>query len=162
MLLFPIVARVAGREECRELWVISALLCCLVDIGCLSSRRPLVKGDIMLKNPGMNSMKTCHSVTFYFMKNSFSNISRKCILPSMIRAAPVLIIFGKIHFLVISQNEFFMKYKFSWSTCYDNCLDISRHLGNKMLIPKRRGYNILHWKNIILQDLNFLEINRTK
>ena len=36
----------------------------------------------------MNSMKTCNSVTFYFMKNSFSDISRKCILPNMIRAVP--------------------------------------------------------------------------
>ena len=34
----------------------------------------------------MNSMKTCPSVTFYFMKNSFSDIGRKWILPNMIRA----------------------------------------------------------------------------
>ena len=34
----------------------------------------------------MNSMKTCPSVTFYFMKNSFSDVSRKWILPNMIRA----------------------------------------------------------------------------
>ena len=34
----------------------------------------------------MNSMKTCNSVTFYFMKNSFSDFSRKWILPNMIRA----------------------------------------------------------------------------
>ena len=34
----------------------------------------------------MNSLKTYNSVKFYFMKNSFSNISRKCILPNMIRA----------------------------------------------------------------------------
>ena len=33
----------------------------------------------------MNSMKTCPSVTFYFMKNSFSDIDRKWILPDMIR-----------------------------------------------------------------------------
>ena len=30
----------------------------------------------------MNSMKTCNSVTLYFMKNSFSDISRKCIWPN--------------------------------------------------------------------------------
>ena len=30
----------------------------------------------------MNSMKTCPSVTFYFMKNSFSDISGKWILPN--------------------------------------------------------------------------------
>ena len=29
--------------------------------------------------------ETCHSVTFYFMKNSFSDINRKCILPNKIR-----------------------------------------------------------------------------
>ena len=34
----------------------------------------------------MNSMQTCHSVMFYFMKNSFSDVSRKWILPNMIRA----------------------------------------------------------------------------
>ena len=30
--------------------------------------------------------ETCHSVTFYFMKNSFSDIRKKCILPNMIGA----------------------------------------------------------------------------
>ena len=57
----------------------------------------------------MNSMKTCPSVTFYFMKISFSDIDRKWILPSMIRAGTALIIFGKIHFLSISEKEIFMK-----------------------------------------------------
>ena len=33
-----------------------------------------------------NSMKTCNSITFYFMKNSFSDIRRKWILPNMISA----------------------------------------------------------------------------
>ena len=33
----------------------------------------------------MNCMKTSNSVTFYFMKNSFSDISRKRILLNMIR-----------------------------------------------------------------------------
>ena len=47
----------------------------------------------------MNSMKTCPSVTFYFMKISFSDSNR----------FTALIIFGKIHFLLISENEFFMK-----------------------------------------------------
>ena len=80
-----------------------------------------------------------------FMKNSFSDIGRKWILPNMIRAGtdctdcngqftpkmkanavsrllsslvgidqcnrlPALIIFAKMHFLLISENEFFMKY----------------------------------------------------
>ena len=34
----------------------------------------------------MNSLKTCPSVTFYFMKISFTDIDRKWILPNMIRA----------------------------------------------------------------------------
>ena len=34
-------------------------------------------------SPYMSSMKTCNSVTFYFMKNSLSDSSRKCILPNM-------------------------------------------------------------------------------
>ena len=34
----------------------------------------------------MNSMQTCNSVTFYFMKKSFSDVSRKWILPNMIRS----------------------------------------------------------------------------
>ena len=34
----------------------------------------------------MNSMKTCPSVTFYFMKISFSDIDRKWVLPNMIGA----------------------------------------------------------------------------
>ena len=34
----------------------------------------------------MNSMQTCNSDTFYFMKNSFSDVSRKWILPNMIGA----------------------------------------------------------------------------
>ena len=57
----------------------------------------------------MNSMKTGPSVTFYFMKNSFSDISRKWILPNMISVVPAIIIFGKINFLLISENEFFLK-----------------------------------------------------
>ena len=56
----------------------------------------------------MNSMQTCNSVTFYFMKNSFSDVSWKWILPNLIRAGTALIIFGKIHFLLTSENEFFM------------------------------------------------------
>ena len=35
--------------------------------------------EIQQKSQDMNSMTTCPSVTFNFMKNSFSGISRKCI-----------------------------------------------------------------------------------
>ena len=41
----------------------------------------------------MNSIQTCNSVTFYFMKNSFSDVSRKWILPDMIRAGIHVYIF---------------------------------------------------------------------
>ena len=41
--------------------------------------------------------------------NSFSDISRKCISPNMMRAGNALIIFSEMHFLLISENEFYMK-----------------------------------------------------
>ena len=44
-------------------------------------------GAVQSASLHMNSMKTCHSVTFYFMKISFPDIDRKWILPNMIRAA---------------------------------------------------------------------------
>ena len=50
--------------------------------------------------------ETCRFVTFYFKKNLFSGISRKCIRPNMIRMGTALIIFGEMHFLLIPQNEF--------------------------------------------------------
>ena len=59
----------------------------------------------------MNSMQTCNSVTFYFMKNSFSDISRKCFLPHVNRTVPALIILGKMHILLISEKEFFHEIK---------------------------------------------------
>ena len=43
----------------------------------------------------------CNSVTFYFMEKLISYISRKCILPNMIRTVTAPVIFGKIHFLLI-------------------------------------------------------------
>ena len=61
--------------------------------------------------PMLNSMQTCNSVTFYFMKKKKSFSSRKA-----------LIIFGKINFLPISENLFFHKnkkwrnYKFAWNS----------------------------------------------
>ena len=46
--------------------------------------------------------ETCVSVAFYFMKkNSYSDISRKGILPNMIRTGTAPVIFGKIHFLIM-------------------------------------------------------------
>ena len=52
--------------------------------------------------------ETCNYVTFYFMrkKKSFSDISRKCFLPNMIRAVTSLLIFGKMYIL-----PYFPKFK---------------------------------------------------
>ena len=71
--------------------------------------------------------ETCDSVTFYFMKNKFSDVSWRCILPNMtgavtisgkcillpniIRAGTSLFIHGKIPFLLISEKEFFHEIK---------------------------------------------------
>ena len=44
------------------------------------------EGGCDVTNLYMNFMRTCNSVMFYFMKNSFSDVSRKWILPNMIRA----------------------------------------------------------------------------
>ena len=56
----------------------------------------------------MKSMKLVIQLHFIWWVNSFSDISRKCILPNMI-ATPI--IFGKMHFLLISENEFFHEIK---------------------------------------------------
>ena len=53
---------------------------------CIWSKPQQVRSEVVQQEMFMNFMKTCPSVTFYFMKNSFSDISRKWILPNMIRA----------------------------------------------------------------------------
>ena len=50
-------------------------------------------------------MKTCPSVTFYFMKISFSDIDRKWILPNMIRAVPLNIRKGDIHEKKVTEGQ---------------------------------------------------------
>ena len=79
----------------------------------------------------MNSMKLVIPLHFIsWKKKSFSDISRKWILPNMIRAVAALIIFGQMHFLLISENEFtheikcngmtsFMKFMISHSVKYE-------------------------------------------
>ena len=52
---------------------------------------PCCSAPSLFVKHSMNSMKTCNSVTFYFVNNSFSDISRKWILSNMIRAVPALI-----------------------------------------------------------------------
>ena len=54
----------------------------------------------------MNSMKTCACVMFYFMKKSFSDVSRKWILPNMIRAVDRLhSLYWSIHTKDESKRE---------------------------------------------------------
>ena len=48
----------------------------------------------------MNSMQTCNSVTFYFMRNSFSDASRKWILPNMIRVEFMAVVFCIIEMML--------------------------------------------------------------
>ena len=55
--------------------------------------------------------ETCNSVTFYFLSELFSDTSRKFILPNMFVTVPALFIFGKMHFLLISENEFIHEIK---------------------------------------------------
>ena len=49
---------------------------------------------------------------FFFVKNLFSDNSRNRISPNMIRMGTSFIIIGKMHFLLISENELF-----SWINC---------------------------------------------
>ena len=99
----------------------------------------------------MNSMQTCNSVTFYFMKNSFSDVSWKWILPNMIRAGTALIIFGKIHFLLTSENEFFMKWNVTeLQVCMEfMVIDIElsqKKFGEGWLIIQKTGFGLpLAW-----------------
>ena len=57
--------------------------------------------------PQGNSNNIVPSVTFYFLKTSLSDNSRKCILPNMIGGG-TLIIYGIMHFLLLSESEFFI------------------------------------------------------
>ena len=87
----------------------------------------------------MNSMKLVNPLHFISWKNSFSDISRKCILPNMIGAVnshqrwcsafafifgvnwlwlTSPIIFGKMHFLLISENLFFHEIKCNEMTSF--------------------------------------------
>ena len=50
------------------------------------------------------SVKLVILVHFFFMKKLLSDNPRKCILPNKIKA---LIILGEMHFLPISENNFF-------------------------------------------------------
>ena len=72
----------------------------------------------VLQSQNMNSMNTCPSVTFYFMKISFSDIDRKWILPNMIRA-------GQYQKMRFSWNRMWRKDKFSCNSCLSFCCSIT-------------------------------------
>ena len=57
----------------------------------------------------MNYMLTYNLVAFYLMNDYFLHITRKWILPNVIRAVPTVIILGKIHFLVRECSEFLVR-----------------------------------------------------
>ena len=65
----------------------------------------------------MNSMKTCNSLTYYFMKTHFLKLAGTCQEVDLTKydsggsrdGKPALILFGKIHFLLTSEHEFFKK-----------------------------------------------------
>ena len=52
--------------------------------GCENGYTLWLSTFLTLIHDHINSMQTCNSVTFYFMKNSFSDVSRKWILPNHI------------------------------------------------------------------------------
>ena len=60
----------------------------------------------------MHSVKTCNSVRFYSMKNSISDISRKWILPNMIRVRMIalhffisLLLYIALHYVPIHKSS---------------------------------------------------------
>ena len=63
----------------------------------------------------MNLVIPLHFISW---KNSFSDISRKCIWPNMNGAVTAPIIFGQMHFLLKSENEFFHEIKCNGRTSF--------------------------------------------
>ena len=53
-------------------------------VDCWAIKPPVISKQTLglISIPKHKIHETCHSVTFYFMKNSFPDISRKCILPN--------------------------------------------------------------------------------
>ena len=62
----------------------------------------------------MKSMKLV-PLHLFLLKNSFSDIGKKCISPNKIKA---LILFGKMHFLGISENNSFHDIKRTGMTSF--------------------------------------------
>ena len=66
--------------------------------------------NLWLKVNDMNSMQTCNSIAFYLVKKSFSDISRKCILPNMILEV-------KIYLYLPIQINCMQNIQFSFKLC---------------------------------------------
>ena len=78
-----------GIEEGRRDWLKRNVERTLVEESVFGKCFGLGKAFDSVRNnkiEHMISMKTCNSVTFYFVKNSLCDISRKWILPNMIGA----------------------------------------------------------------------------
>ena len=72
-----------------------------------------IKIRMLDKNQHMNYTKTCPSVTFHFMKNQFSDISGKWILPNMIRTVNRLhSLYWSIHTKDESKRDFVFAFIF--------------------------------------------------
>ena len=95
-------------------------------------------GDICEKKGYLINVKhVCYSVTWsswnllfrhiLFHGKLISDIRRKCILPSMIRAGTTPIIFGKIDFLLISENEFLHEIKCKGTTSFMEFMPTALH-----------------------------------
>ena len=77
-----------------------------------------------------------HSISW---KDIFSNISRMCTLSIINSAVPVLIIFGKIYFLSITEKEFFHGIKRDGMTIFMDFMRISSvHLNPLLNLPNAR------------------------
>ena len=72
----------------------------------------------------MKSMKLVIPSRFISWKNPFSDASRKVIITIIIRMVPVLIIFVKVHFLLVSEGDFFHEIKRDGTTSFQGIHDL--------------------------------------
>ena len=83
-----------------------------IDTRIVSQGHVLISDDLLIEQlnccrevPFLNSMKTFRPVLIHGKLISY--VSRKCILPNRCAAVSAIIIFGKIQFLLKSENEFY-------------------------------------------------------
>ena len=111
---------------------------------------------IKRKRQDMNSLQTCNSVTFYFMKNSFSDVSRKWILQNMIGAVQIKIKSWCKEEVSVCIVTFALKVQSNHSdSVISNSFCSKRH---KKVINKNQINEIVKEKKIILQGLWIFEV----